>query len=73
MCYEKPDSKWWEEAFVRGLRTNSTSIPDNWSDLFRTLNALSAARSLANHTIQTQFVQELQMLVHSGLRGKRIG
>ena len=73
MCYEKPDSKWWEEAFVRGLRTNSASIPDNWSDLFRTLNTLSAARSLANRTIQTQFVQELQMLVHSGLRGKRIG
>jgi aminoglycoside phosphotransferase (APT) family kinase protein len=73
MCYERPDSKWWEHDFVEGLRANSASIPDNWSDLSLTLNTLSAARSLANRSIPKQFIQELTMLVRSGLRGKRIG
>jgi aminoglycoside phosphotransferase (APT) family kinase protein len=73
MCYEKPDSKWWEDAFVAGLRTNSASIPDNWIDLCCTLNTLSAAMSLANRPIPEQFIQELKALVRSGLRGKRVG
>jgi aminoglycoside phosphotransferase (APT) family kinase protein len=73
MCYERPDSKWWERAFVEGLRTNSRSIPNNWSELSLTLNTLSAARSLANPFIQKRFIQALKMLVRGGLRGKRIG
>jgi aminoglycoside phosphotransferase (APT) family kinase protein len=73
ICYERPDSEWWEDAFVDGLRTNSASIPDNWIDLCRTLNTLSAARSLANRSLQEQFIQELKVLVRSGLRGKRVG
>src|ERR1700733_10871264 len=73
MCYERPDSKWWEEAFVGGLRTSGASIPNNWSESSLTLNTLSAARSLANPCIQKRFIQELKMLVRGGLRGKRIG
>ena len=73
MCYERPDSKWWEEAFVEGLRTSGASIPNNWSESSLTLNTLGAARSLANPFIQKRFIQELKMLVRGGLRGKRIG
>jgi aminoglycoside phosphotransferase (APT) family kinase protein len=73
MCYERPDSKWWEQAFVEGLGANSVSFPNNWSELSLTLNTLGAARSLANPLIQNRFIQELKMLVRGGLRGKRIG
>jgi fructokinase len=73
MCYESPDSKWWEQAFVEGLRANSACIPSNWRELSLTLNTLSAARGLANPLIQTRFIQELKMLVRGGLCGKRVG
>ena len=73
LCYERPDSKWWETAFLEGLRAFSTMLPDNCADLFRTLNTLSAAGSLAKHSTEERFIPELTELVHAGLRGKRIG
>jgi aminoglycoside phosphotransferase (APT) family kinase protein len=73
-CYKKPDSVHWESHFVDGFRTgNSESLPDNWEDLSRVLNTLSAAASLANDSTQERFVPELKRLVHAGLRGERIG
>ena len=72
MCYEKPDSKWWEHDFVEGLRTKGARIPDNWSEFSVILNTLSAARSLADPSTRKQFIPELTVLVRSGLRGKRI-
>ena len=73
LCYERPDSKWWEIAFLEGLQAFSTMLPDNCADLFRTLNTLSAAESLAKHSTRERFVPELRELVRAGLRGKRIG
>ena len=73
LCYERPDSKWWETAFLEGLRAFSTMLPDNCADLFRTLNTLSAAGSLAKHSTEERFIPELTELVRAGLRGKRIG
>jgi aminoglycoside phosphotransferase (APT) family kinase protein len=72
LCYERPDSKWWEIAFLEGLCAFST-IPDNCADLFRALNTLSAAGSLAEHSTEERFIPELRELVRAGLRGKRIG
>lgn len=73
MCYERPDSRWWEDAFVAGLGAGSRSLPQDWADLSRTMNTLSAARSLASHDVQERFTQELKLLVRNGLRGKRLG
>jgi aminoglycoside phosphotransferase (APT) family kinase protein len=73
LCYERPDSKWWEMAFLEGLRASSTMLPDNCADLFRTLNTLAAAGSLAKHSTKERFIPELRELVRAGLRGKRIG
>ena len=71
MCYERADSRFWEDAFVAGLRGPGVTIPGGWSDLSLTLNTLSAARSLARDDLQERFTRELKLLVWNGLRGKR--
>ena len=72
MCYEKPDSKLWEDAFVAGLQASHPHVPIHWYDFSIALSTFSAARSLAKSSVQQSFVPELQMLIHAGLRGKRI-
>jgi aminoglycoside phosphotransferase (APT) family kinase protein len=74
ICYEKPDSPHWETHFMDGFDAESPGcIPDDWENLARVMNTISAAASLANGSVREQFVQELKRLVHCGLRGKRIG
>jgi aminoglycoside phosphotransferase (APT) family kinase protein len=73
MCYERPDSKYWERAFVAGLSTGIADLPANWSDLSCVLNTMSAARSLSVRSTKEQFVPELKMIVHYGVRGGRFG
>lgn len=74
MCYEKPDSVYWESHFIDGLRAQGGGFfPEDWEALSCIMNTLSAAASLASDSAQRRFVPDLKRLVHAGLRGKRIG
>ena len=73
ICYEKPDSAYWESHFVNAFQTSDIDIPHNWKALSCVINTLSAAESLANSSTQERFIPGLKRLIHSGLRGKRIG
>ncbi|HEY0794798.1 MAG TPA: aminoglycoside phosphotransferase family protein [Acidisarcina sp.] len=72
-CYEKEDSRLWEDAFFKGVRRSSEKAPSEWRELLHALNIFSAAKSLADPSLQPTFVSDLRKLVHAGLRGKRIG
>ena len=71
-CYEKEDSRFWEDAFFKGVRRSNEKVPSEWREWLHALNIFSAAKSLADPSVQPAFVSDLRQLVHAGLRGKRI-
>ena len=74
VCYQKPDSHYWESHFLDGFRDKSSAkVPEDWEHLSLVMNTLSAAVSLARGSAQERFVPELKRLIHCGLRGEKIG
>jgi aminoglycoside phosphotransferase (APT) family kinase protein len=71
-CYDKPDSHYWEDSFVEGLRAGGIELSTDWRTLLGALNILSAIQGLGSPSLREQFIPELRALVHNGLRGKRI-
>jgi aminoglycoside phosphotransferase (APT) family kinase protein len=74
MCYEKPDSVYWESHFIDGFRAQGGGFfPDDWKAFSCVMNTFSAAASLTSGSVQKRFVPDLKRLIHAGLRGERIG
>ena len=63
ICYERPDRPCREPYFSNGYREGGGTLPEDWSELERVLNVVSAARSLGREDVPARFVAELRDLV----------
>jgi len=67
ICYEDPLHSRREPHFSNGFRHAGGQLPDDWTEVARILNALSAAQSLNSADLPETFVPELCELVLSAV------
>ena len=70
ICFERQARPCREPHFSRGFRESGGSLPKDWSEFSRALNALSAAESLSRPDLRAQYIPELHDLIVATLDGR---
>jgi len=70
ICFERQARPCREPHFSRGFRENGGSLPKDWSEFSRALNALSAAESLSRPNLREQYIPDLRDLIVATLDGR---
>jgi len=70
ICFERQARPCREPHFSRGFRESGGSLPKDWSEFSRALNALSAAESLSRPNLREEYIPELHDLVVATLDGR---
>ena len=67
ICYEQPSRPCREPFFSQGFRDGGGHLPDDWKDLSRVMNTLTAALSLGRADTREGFIPELCEIVIASL------
>ena len=70
ICFERRAKPCREPHFSRGFCENGGSLPKDWSEFSRALNALSAAESLSRPDLREEYIFDLRDLIVATLDGR---
>ncbi len=70
ICFERQARPCREPHFSRGFRESGGSLPKDWREFSRALNALTAAESLSRPDLRAQYIPELHDLIVATLDGR---
>ena len=69
ICYERRARPLREPHFTKGFSENGGSVPHNWPEFARVINAIGAAESLSRADLPEAFIPELKNLIISTVAG----
>ena len=70
ICFERQTRPCREPHFSMGFCDNGGSLPKDWSEFSRALNALSAAESLSRPDLREEYIPDLRDLIVATLDGR---